>query len=261
MFVNRWNMVTGFPAVNVNFPQAKMGLDLDDAEIMKRKRVLVVEDEPNTTYLLKFILRERGYNVMSAVDGKEAVNKVREQVPDMILLDMMLPEMDGWETLGTIRQMSQVPVIIVSALTGKDQVVRGLKSGADDYIPKPFHNQEVIERVEAVFRRSKTIEEPESLYFKSSGLKIEIKRREVEYCGKHVELAAKEFEILSILAKHEPNVVRYSELASEVWGEDSKQVRTRIKYLIYLIRRKLAKVNPDAELILAVNRLGYRLAT
>ena len=114
-----------------------VGRDLDEMTT-ERQRVLVVEDEPDTVLLLKNILRMAGYDVLSASNGQEALKKYKDHIPDIILLDLMMPEMDGWETLRYLREMSDVPVIIISALGAKEDIVRALKTGVDDYLTKPF---------------------------------------------------------------------------------------------------------------------------
>ena len=130
------------------------GVDLDEINTAARQTILVVEDEPDTVFLLKQILRMAGYNVLGAYNGYEAVQKCNENHPDLILLDLMMPEMDGWQTYQFLRQTTDVPVVIVSAIHNKDDVVRALRQGVDDYLTKPFVNAEVIARVQAVLRRA-----------------------------------------------------------------------------------------------------------
>ncbi|MEN4100864.1 MAG: response regulator, partial [Anaerolineaceae bacterium] len=122
-------------------PGISAGIDLDEVDA-DRQRVLVVEDEMDTIFLLKQILRIAGFNVMSASSGQEALKKIIDHKPDLVLLDLMMPEMDGWETLAHLSQMTDVPVIIVSAISAKSEIVRGLTTGVDDYVTKPFYNAE-----------------------------------------------------------------------------------------------------------------------
>lgn len=239
-----------------------MGIDLDELDISQRKRVLVVEDELDTVFLLKQILRMAGFNVLSATTGREALLKAAEQEPDLVLLDLMMPEMDGWEILEHLRQMiDKVPVIIVSAKASKEDVVKGLSAGADDYISKPFHNAELSERVKAVLRRASKPRELSRLVFPDIDMELDLNMQEVTIKEQTMRLTPKEFDILSLLAKHSPAIVSYESIADNVWGEDSPEIRRRIKYLIYLLRRKFENISANPDLILNIDRLGYKLQT
>lgn len=238
------------------------GIDLDELNSIERQRVLVVEDEMDTIFLLKQILRIAGFNVLSATSGAEALAKLADHQPDLVLLDLMMPEMDGWQTMSNMRQMVQnLPIIIVSALGSKEDIVKGLRSGADDYIAKPFYNSEVAERVKTVLRRSGQPKELSRLVFPAIDLLIDLQTQEVSGGGKSVRLTSKEFAVLSLLAKHAPAIVSYDTVAQSVWGDDTPDVRRRIKYLVYLIRRKFEAIQPGLEIIQNIDRLGYRLQT
>jgi DNA-binding response OmpR family regulator len=241
-------------------PAGGTGIDLDEIDA-ERQRVLVVEDEPDTVFLLKQILRIAGFNVMSAMSGQDALKKVVEHKPDLVLLDLMMPEMDGWETLNHLRQMTDVPVIIVSAVSGKNEVVKGLVSGVDDYVTKPFYNAEVVARVKAVLRRSGKPQEVSRLVFPQVDLVVDLLAQEVTFKGHEVRLTPKEFSVLSVLSKHAPAIVSYQSISQAVWGEDSNDVRKRTKYLVYLLRRKFETIEEGSNLILNVDRLGYKLQT
>lgn len=236
------------------------GIDLDEVDA-DRQRVLVVEDEFDTVFLLKQILRIAGFNVMSACNGQEALKKIVEHKPDLVLLDLMMPEMDGWETLAHLRQMTDVPVIILSAIGAKNEIVKGLSSGIDDYVTKPFYNAEVIARVKAVLRRSGKPQEVSRLVFPQVSLIVDLMSQEVTLNNVEIRLTPKEFSVLSILAKHAPAIVSYHSISQAVWGEDSSDVRKRTKYLVYLLRRKFEKAEAGSNLILNVDRLGYKLQT
>lgn len=239
-----------------------IGIDLDELDISQRRRVLVVEDELDTVFLLKQVLRMAGFNVLSATNGREALLKAAEQEPDLVLLDLMIPEMDGWEILVHLRQMiEKVPIIIVSALGNKEDVIKGLQAGADDYISKPFHNTELSERVKAVLRRTNKPRELSRLVFPDIEMELDLSMQEVSVKGISMRLTPKEFDILSLLAKHAPAIVSYESIADNVWGEDSPEIRRRIKYLIYLLRRKFESIKADPDLIMNIDRLGYKLQT
>jgi DNA-binding response OmpR family regulator len=243
---------------------ADIGIDLDQMETMERQRVMVVEDEIDTVLLLKQIFRMAGFNVVSAASGEEALKKIVKYEPDMVLLDIMMPDMNGWETLEYLRQMSEVPVIVCSALGTKHDVVRGLQAGVDDYVTKPFHSEELIERVRAVLRRTQKPKEISRFIFPQVGLVIDQMNQEVIYNDQTISLTQREFAVLSALAKHAPAIVSYETIASEVWGEketSSANARKRTKYLVYLLRQKFNEAEPDNDLILNVDRLGYKLQT
>jgi DNA-binding response OmpR family regulator len=240
---------------------AGVGLDLDEADNSERQLLLVVEDDPDTIYLLKQILRMGGFNVMSAMSGQDALKKIIEFEPNLVLLDLMLPEMDGWEIYTYLRQMTEVPVIIISALGSKEEVVKGLHRGADDYIAKPFHNAEVVERVKAVLRRSGKVPEINRMVFPKVNLVIDFLAQQVSLNDHPVDLTPKEFAVLAVLAKHSPGITRYETIAQSVWHSDSPEARNRTKYLIYLLRRKLEDIAPGSNLIINLDRRGYKLQT
>jgi len=238
-----------------------VGIDLDEVNSVERQRILVVEDEPDTILLLKQILRLAGFNVLSAVTGAEAIKKVSDLSPHLVLLDLMMPEMDGFEIFGYVRQISNIPIIMVSALNSKEDVVRGLENGADDYIPKPFHNAEMIERVKTVLRRSGMPQEISRLVFPAVDLVVDLKTQEIRLHQKPIQLTPREFSVMAILAKHAPVIVSYQIICNEIWGEDSSEARKRTKYLVYLLRKKLDQAVPDLDLIINLDRLGYKLQT
>lgn len=239
----------------------QIGVDLDEVYKVDRHSVLVVEDEPDMVILLKQILRRAGFNVMGALSGSEALKKCASNKPDLVMLDLMMPEMDGWETLRHLRQISQVPVIVISALSNKEDLVRTLRMGVDDYVTKPFYNDEVVARAQAVLRRYGKVENVNRLVFPQVDLVIDYQAQKVIYKGRIIQLTSKEFGVLVGIARSAPEVVNYQTIALQVWGTDSSEVRKRIKYLVYIIRRKLNVLDLDHELIVNVDRLGYKLNT
>ena len=242
-------------------PLSGAGIDLDDVGAMGRQRIMVIEDESDTVFLLKNILRMAGYNVLSALSGEEALQKIGSQEPDLILLDLMMPDMDGWETFEYVRKMTDTPVIFISALSSKEHIIKGLRTGVDDYITKPFHNEEVVERVRAVLRRAGRAKEVNRFVFPKISMVVDVKGQQVLLEEQNIHLTAKEFSVLMILAKHAPQVVNYQMISEAVWGADSSEARKRAKYLVYLLRRKFAEIAPSIDLIQNVDRLGYRLNT
>lgn len=251
--------------VNTNINQtinneatSNTGLDLDELN-HGRQCILIVEDEPDTIFLLKQILLNSGFNVRSAMSGKEAIEKVKLHKPDLVLLDLMMPEMDGWDTFRYLRQVADVPVIILSALAIKEDIVKALQLGVDDYITKPFYNAEVVARVKAVLRRSGKEDANHEFIIREAGIFVDLAEQVVRIDDKKIELSPREFSVFLILARNAPAVVKYSQITQEVWGEDSASARKRTKFLIYLIRKKLEDVCPTRELIVNLDRIGYKL--
>ena len=239
-----------------------VGIDLDTLNGKEsHKRALIVDDDPDAVDLMKIIIRNAGIDVVGAFSGNEAIQKCGDVQPNIIILDLMMPEMDGWQTYQGLRQVTQVPVIMISANSKKENIVESLKMGFDDYLTKPFFPPELIARVNAVLRRVTETEPTTIRAFPEIDLKIDFDNQEVLLKDKTVELTSREFAILGILATNTPNIVKYEEISAEVWGDDSEQHRNRIKYLIYLLRQKLEKDPKNPELILNREGFGYKLMT
>ncbi len=237
------------------------GVDLDELEPVNRRRILVVDDEPDTITLLKHIFINDGFNVAGALSGKEAIRKINDINPSIIILDLLMPEMDGRQTLEAIRKVNDIPVIVLSAVSQKEEIVNLLQRGVDDYITKPFNTSEVTARVHAVLRRSEKPVVLNVLSFPGVDLIIDLQTYEVTYKSHIIQLTGKMFEVLALLAKNAPKVVNYQDLTEKVWGENSVSVRNRLKYLVYLLRQEFLKIDDELELIENIDRLGYKLIT
>lgn len=235
------------------------GVDLDNIFQSSRRTVLVVDDEPDTITLIKHIFMTHDFNVAGATSGKDALRKVVEVNPSIILLDLLMPEMNGMQTLEEIHKISDVPVIFLSAVGQKEDIIAALKSGTDDYVTKPFNGEELVARVEAVLRRAEKSGSITQYIFPEAGLSIDMKTYEILYKGKSIQLTGKMFEVLVLLAKFAPRVVKYQEIVETIWDEDSVAVRNRLKYLIYLLRKEFLNVDPETDIIQNVDRLGYKL--
>lgn len=235
------------------------GIDLDETANVVRQRILVVDDEMDTITLLKQVLRLAGFDVLSANSGQEALKKTAEYNPDLMLLDLMMPDMDGYETFGYLQKLTRIPVIIISAKGMKEEIVSGLQLGVDDYISKPFNNTEVVARIRAVLRRAGHPQQTSRLVFPNVGLILDLSSHEVTFENHSISLTSKEFAVLSTLAKEAPSVVSYPVICQTIWGADSDEAHKRTKYLVYLLRRKFNRINPNKELIINVDRLGYKL--
>jgi DNA-binding response OmpR family regulator len=238
------------------------GADLDEAYGSQRQRVLVVEDEPDTVFLLKHILRSAGFNVLGATNGPEAIRKLSDVKPHLVLLDLMMPGMDGWETYQYMRKVSDVPVMIISAIANRDDVVRALRQGVDDYMTKPFLNGEVVARVEAILRRAGAAHgEIDRQVFPELDLVVDFHSQEIVSAGESVQLTGREFAVIGLLARAAPAIVSYHDIAMQIWELDSPEARNRIKYLVHLLRRKFERLPGKPDLIQNIDRIGYKLRT
>jgi DNA-binding response OmpR family regulator len=240
---------------------SEQGIDLDRSIAEERLRILVVDDEPDTVMLLKQVLIRDGHDVSGATSGKEALAKINEIKPSLVLLDLMMPDMDGWETFASIQKVNDLPVIVISALTQTQYVVKALENGADDYITKPFDHAEVKARVNAVLRRAGKPRVINRIAFPNVQLLIDLDTQEITYHGKRNQLTGKMFEVMAYLARKAPHVATYTELLNDIWGENNTSARNRLKYLIYLLRNEFTGIKTGREIIENVDRLGYRLRT
>lgn len=209
---------------------------------MERK-ILVVEDDRNISELLQLYLQKEGYTAIAAYDGGEAVRLFRRELPDLVLLDLMLPVMDGWGVCSAIREESRVPIIMLTAKGETDDKVAGLRCGADDYITKPFEMREVLARIEAVLRRQGG-EQGRQRRLTFDKLIIDMDSFELIVDGKRMEAPPKEMELLYHLASSPNRVFSRNQLLDEVWGfdyfGDSRTVDVHVKRL----REKLENVSP-----------------
>ena len=238
---------------------ARTGIDLDQIQAGERVRVLVIDDEPDTVTLLKLIFQREGYDVSGALSGPEAINKLSVINPSIILLDLMMPEMDGWETFSRLRELSDIPVIVISALSQTENIVKSLQLGVDDYVTKPFNQAEVIARCQAVLRRTGGRKDINRIVLPAIEMVIDLTTQEVFYRGQRIQLTGKMFEVMLALAKSAPKVVTYDEITTQIWGETGDEVRNRLKYLVYLLRQEFNKVDGKQGIIKNIDRLGYKL--
>lgn len=238
------------------------GVDLDLVSAgHKRITAMIVDDEPETIRMVKTILMAAGMDVVGAESGLDAIDKCPHVQPDVILLDLMMPDMDGYETFHHLRTITSAPVVVISARALKDDIVEGLQTGMDDYLTKPFYPPELVARVNTVVRRARYVPPVSTYSFPTVALTVDIEAREVILREVKIYLPNKEFEILSVLARNAPKMVAKDAIARDVWGEDNTKIQNRIKYFIHILRGKL-EVNPARpKLIVSREGLGYRLAT
>jgi len=222
-----------------------------------RAKILVVDDDDDIRLLLRELLTRAGYDVDEAADGRAALRRLYESQPALVLLDVSMPELDGFQTLERVRDLSDVPVIMVTARADELEKVRGLQGGADDYVTKPFGRQELLARVEALLRRSGPRGEEPTTY--GDGLvTIDFTQREVAVAGTQVALTPLEFKLLTVFVRHPNQVLSHEQLLELVWGDSLTGSRARAKLYVGYLRQKLAAAGADESLIETVRGFGYR---
>jgi DNA-binding response OmpR family regulator len=221
---------------------------------------LLVDDELSVQKLLAYPLRKEGYDVIPALDGREALERLRDDNFDLVVLDVMLPRMDGFDVCRAIRSRSTVPIIMLTAKTEETDKVLGLELGADDYITKPFSVREFRSRVKAVLRRA-ALAQPEAQFeepIDAGDLSIDFEKRSVVVRGESVRLTYVEFEIIAALARTPGRVFSRTMLLERVWGDASYRDPRTIDVHIRHLREKLEEEAKTPELILTVRGVGYR---
>ena len=217
--------------------------------------ILVVEDEESIVELVRLYLTKEGFRVNVARDGQEALETARRLPPDLVVLDLMLPRVDGWEVCRRLRKESSVPVIMLTARTDDVDKIVGLELGADDYVTKPFNPRELVARIKAVLRRTQNAPD-QDVTIDSGDIHIDPARREVTVGGRPVQLRAKEFDLLLALAQEQGRVLTREALLSRVWGYeyfgDSRTVDVHVTWL----RDKLSGSTAQIQ---TVRGLGYKL--
>jgi len=223
-------------------------------------RILLVDDELSVQKLLGYPLRKDGYDVVPALDGREAIEAVRDQRFDLVVLDLMLPHVNGLEVCRRLRATSSVPIIMLTARDEESDKVQGLELGADDYITKPFSVREFRSRVKAVLRRAELTkgEEPSEAPIEDGDLRIDFEKRSVVRGEKDISLTYVEFEILAALARNPGRVYNRMVLLERVWGDASYRDPRTVDVHIRHLREKLEHDPRVPELILTVRGVGYR---
>lgn len=225
----------------------------------KRRRILVVDDEPRIIHFIRLNLEHDGFEVYEAHSGSEALEQLRDQLPDLVLLDIMMPDLDGFETLRLIREISTVPVIMLTAKGEEEDKVRGLELGADDYVTKPFSPNELTSRVRAVLRRTELPGKPVHDIIKiDDRLKIDFDRREVWVDDELVKLRPTEFRLLYHLVQNAGWVVPHEQLLAKVWGYEYRDETHYLRLYINYLRQKLEKDPSDPKYIQTERGVGYR---
>ncbi len=227
---------------------------------MSAKRILVVDDDPDMRELLTELLGRTGYELRLAANGREGLRSLFASTPDLVILDVSMPELDGWATLERIREVSDVPVLMLTAQAGELDKVRGLRGGADDYVSKPFGRQELLARVDALLRRA-TPSGPVQEAWSDGWLEIDHARRTVRVGGDEAVLTPLEFRLLAVLAEHRGQVLAPDQLLELVWGDSDTHARESVKLYVGYLRRKLGLGRDGTSPIETVRGFGYRYRT
>jgi len=220
------------------------------------RRVLVVDDDDDIRLLLEELLRGAGYGVATAADGRAALRSFHASPTDLVVLDLSMPELDGFETLERLRDLSDVPVILLTARGGEIDKVRGFRAGADDYVVKPFGRQELLARIEALLRRTPQATHQER--YEDGALSVDYARRHVVCRGLPVRLTPLEFRLLVTLVEHAGQVLSADQLIEHVWGHAEGVSRDQVKLYVSYLRRKLGQEAEGFAPIETVRGFGYR---
>jgi DNA-binding response OmpR family regulator len=224
-------------------------------------RILIVDDEPPIIDVLRYNLQQAGYDVLVAWDGEQALAKARADKPDLIVLDLMLPKIDGIDVCRILRKESDIPIIMLTAKDEEIDRVLGLELGADDYVVKPFSVRELMARVKSVLRRTRLPISTETSIVYAGDLRIDPGRHEADWGGNALDLTALEFMMLRTLATQPNRVLTREQLLEQVWGYDYHGDLRVVDAVIKRLRAKLRKAAPKQSLITTVRGVGYKLET
>jgi len=226
-----------------------------------RRNILVVDDEPAFVRLVSQVLNQKGYEVFTASDGQEALRLLFARKPDLVLLDVMMPKMDGWQTCSRIRDLSDIPIII---LTGKrrseEDIVQGLDYGADDYLIKPVGNRELVARVRAVLRRAElpsTLDAQKETTYSDGFLAADIAKRKVIVNGERLRLTPTEFRLFALLVQNASHVLTHKQLLEKVWGWEYTDDLDHVRIYIWHLRRKIEPAPAQPRYIITEPGVGY----
>ncbi len=226
---------------------------------MSDARVLVVDDDDDTRRLVRTLLERTGATVRDAANGRDGLREFHAARPDLVVLDVNMPELDGWAVLERIRDMSDVPVLMLTASGDELERVRGLQSGADDYVVKPFGKQEFVARVQALLRRASLgAAEAEADTYADASLTLDWRQARVTVGGREVQLTPLEFRLLSTFVRHPRQVLSRDQLLELVWGDAFGVGGDQVKLYVGYLRRKLDAESPDSVPIETVRGFGYR---
>jgi two-component system KDP operon response regulator KdpE len=225
---------------------------------MNSSTILVVDDEPQLRRVMRTTLSDLGYLVIEAKSGEEAIELLRRETPELILLDWNMPGMGGLEACRVIRSGSDTPIIILTVRNTEQDTVHMLDAGADDYVTKPFSTQELLARIRAAMRRGALGTEPELKILKTDDLEVDFKSRQATANGKAVRLTPKEFELLRYLVTHANEAIPHRKLLQTVWGSDYAEELGYLRVFVNALRRKLEPDPSKPKYLITEPWLGYR---
>jgi DNA-binding response OmpR family regulator len=220
--------------------------------------VLVIEDSPDLRRVLEILIAKAGHTTIAARDGREGLRAFHEHRPDLVVLDVGLPQIDGWTVLERIRDIAETPVMMLTAHGFERDKVRGLNAGADDYVTKPFGNDELVARVNALVRRAK--EDPRDEAYDDGRLRVDAAARTVRIDGSDVALSPLEFRLLATLVRHRNQTLSNKQLLEQAWRDPLSIGPDRVKYTVMRLRRKLEEHGLDAGRVETVRGFGYRFS-
>jgi len=225
----------------------------------EKGRLLIVEDDTDLVKALELYFSRVGYQVLVAKNGLEGLQKLYDERPSIVLLDIAMPRMDGWEVCRRIRELSDVPIVILTARVQEEERVKGLKLGADDYVVKPFSLKELEARLEAVLRRSRAARPQRTgIVFANEALVIDADRLTVTRDGKHLDLTPTELRLLMLLAENVGRVLAHRQILEKIWGAEYADDLDYVKLFIYRLRRKIEVDPQNPAYILSERGIGYR---
>ena len=225
---------------------------------MKKTKILIVDDEPQILRALRAGLIAQGYEVVSAADGEEALDKASAETPDAIILDLNLPRKSGMEVCRELREWSAAPIIVLSVRDSEQDKVTALDWGADDYLTKPFSTNELLARLRVALRHAADRDEPEKAVVCAGGVTIDLARRQVRRNEEEIRLTATEYNLLAYLAAHPGRVLTHTQILDHVWGPGSENETQNLRVYISQIRRKLDPDSLQPQLITTEPGIGYR---
>jgi two-component system OmpR family response regulator len=226
---------------------------------MADNKVLIVEDDANLLETIKYNLRKEGYSVITAIDGEQALEVARNEKPDLLILDIMLPKLNGFEVCRILRKEMTLPILMLTAKVDEADKIVGLEIGADDYMTKPFSMRELLARIRAMLRRTKLLLKSEEASIKIGNLEIDIARHRASLSRKVLELSPKEFDLLAFLAKNKSLVFSREQLLEKVWGYDFAGDTRTVDVHIRWLRQKIESNPTHPQHLVTIRGTGYKL--
>ena len=224
----------------------------------ERRNVLIVDDEPQITRVLKTMLSSRGYSIRTARDGDEALSVMKEWMPDLLITDLRMPNVDGLELCRQVRSKSQIPIIVLSVRGEERTKVEALDAGADDYVTKPFSADELLARVRAALRRASPAPSPDEPLIEIGDFRVDVEAHRVQVRDRDVRLTPKEFEVLVYLARHPNRVITHRVLLGAVWGGTSTEQPEYLRVVMAHLRKKLEPDEKAPRYFITEPWVGYR---